>query len=435
MKLKSYLYLLVLYLIVAIFFWSLGVSLNFIIFFIISTFIWLYLSRYNSKFVKFIVIFIWIINFFLFVYALIPQPQQDIDIKKFFLNQQNCLKIFKNDSDEVLRKQLASVYILWDKKKVRYRLWEVKNYTKFCWLGTGDTIIFTSRTKNLKTYLTLYLWDWSIIRIFPKTKLTLDKVLKNLNDLPNSKTKISITEGNIRFRVIKLITNDEWFNVKTPDGILIIRGTAWFVSRDDKTLVYSDDHLIEGKNLAGDKFFIKWKEAVIFTKDKVLKKLDFNQFLNYVGENIYKIIKSFKIEDIREINLYKQKFSDYIKSQLSAWQQSNIIAKISFRKVKLNNIIFKNNDIITIEKIKILLWDFNKDELSDIDLSRFKNYIFIPVNEKYQEVKMKFFEQMSKLNDYWKKNYLIQKINNMLDEKKEEVNVYLEKILQKWISY
>ncbi len=435
MKLKSYLYLLVLYLIVAIFFWSLGVSLNFIIFFIISTFIWLYLSRYNSKFVKFIVIFIWIINFFLFVYALIPQPQQDIDIKKFFLNQQNCLKIFKNDSDEVLRKQLASVYILWDKKKVRYRLWEVKNYTKFCWLGTGDTIIFTSRTKNLKTYLTLYLWDWSIIRIFPKTKLTLDKVLKNLNDLPNSKTKISITEGNIRFRVIKLITNDEWFNVKTPDGILIIRGTAWFVSRDDKTLVYSDDHLIEGKNLAGDKFFIKWKEAVIFTKDKVLKKLDFNQFLNYVGENIYKIIKSFKIEDIREINLYKQKFSDYIKSQLSAWQQSNIIAKISFRKVKLNNIILKNNDIITIEKVKLLLWDFNKDELSDIDLSKFKNYIFIPVNEKYQEVKMKFFEQMSKLNDYWKKNYLIQKINNMLDEKKEEVNVYLEKILQKWISY
>lgn len=431
MKLKSYLYLLVLYFIVAIFFWSLGVSLNFIIFFIISTFIWLYLSRYNSKFVKFIVIFIWIINFFLFVYALIPQPQQDIDIKKFFLDQQNCLKIFKNDSDEVLRKQLASVYILWDKKKVRYRLWEVKNYTKFCWLGTGDTIIFTSRTKNLKTYLTLYLWDWSIIRIFPKTKLTLDKVLKNLNDLPNSKTKISITEGNIRFRVIKLITNDEWFNVKTPDGILIIRGTAWFVSRDDKTLVYSDDHLIEGKNLAGDKFFIKWKEAVIFTKDKVLKKLDFNQFLNYVGENIYKIIKSFKIEDIREINLYKQKFSDYIKSQLSAWQQSNIIAKISFRKVKLNSIVFEDDDIATIEKIKILLWDFNKDELSDIDLSRFKNYIFIPVNEKYQEVKMKFFEQMSKLNDYWKKNYLIQKINNMLDEKKEEVNVYLEKILQK----
>jgi hypothetical protein len=172
------------------------------------------------------VLLIGIINFFLFVYALIPQPEVNVDIKKFFAEQDNCVKIFKNDPDEVLRKQMASVYIIGKNKKIKFKLWEVENYKKICGLTSQDTIIYTARSKNLKTFLTLYLWDGTIIRIFPKTKLVLDKVIKNLDDLPSSQTKISVNEGSIRFRVIKLITSDEGFNVKTPDGILIIRGTA-----------------------------------------------------------------------------------------------------------------------------------------------------------------------------------------------------------------
>jgi len=59
------------------------------------------------------------------------------------------------------------------------------------------------------------LWDGTILRITPGTKLKLEKVTKNLENLTDSETKVKLENGNIWFHVIKLIKNSSNMQIET----------------------------------------------------------------------------------------------------------------------------------------------------------------------------------------------------------------------------
>lgn len=86
-----------------------------------------------------------------------------------------------------------------------------------------DRILFVSKSKNIKSWANIYLWDGTIIRILPQTSLYLSEIFKNLDNPLLSKTHLQLQRGNIWFSNVRTILKDDSFNINTQDGTVIIR--------------------------------------------------------------------------------------------------------------------------------------------------------------------------------------------------------------------
>lgn len=422
--LSKYRWILTIYILTPLFFNLFWIWNKITIFFLISISIVFILKYKFSKFktlTTFVIILIWLINFVLIVFALIPTENQNIDIKNFYKNKKNYIKILIKDSKEKLKEENAILFIprLWIKK-----LRNLSNNKKIE-VFPKDKIIYTSKSKNLKTIINLYLWDWTIIRIFPQTSIDLKKIYKNLNNLPKSETKIKVEWWNIRFRVIKTIVDDKWFNIETNDWTLIIRWTAWFVRKSPtSTLAYSDDHIIEWENKNWLKFLISKKQWVIIKKDKI-KKLNYNQIINILWERLYKTLIKIKQIDQKDINKYKQEFVEYLKQNFK--YNFEKINKLSYYKIWLLSLFSeKYKKLLENYNIFQILVEWKKSEL--LNTQKLKDIIFIPINKTINQEKLEYLKKMATTNTEYLKTLIIQKTNDLLDKGK---NIDLNELINK----
>jgi len=432
-KLKNFFYKnrwLVITFILLIFFWKIfNFSIKLSIFLFISILLIIIFPKKNRLLFTIFSILIGSLNIILVTFALIPTSNQQIDITKFFENQKNYLKIIKKDPDTILKKNFAILRIKRADRIFTYKLRETKNYTKIP-VFQNDSILYEARTKNLNTFINLYLWDWTIIRIFPKTYLNLSKIMKNYENLLKSHTKISLKEWNIRFRVIKSIIDEKWFNIETPQWIIIIRWTSGIIwTKSNKTFVFSNDHLIEWKTKSWKKFFIKKFEIAVFNNKSVITITKNIKILkSLISKNINKLIKEFNLLDKKDIENYKNQFNKWLKRQLDYITKTNFLSSLQYYKLKILSFFSEKykKDLQNYEIINLLLEKTNKIQ----NLDCLKNIIFVPLKDNIYQLKELYLKQKAKLNLEYMKNYIYYQINQMLEHWKNspQLQNLLEKI-------
>jgi len=190
-----------------------------------------------------------------------------------------------------------------------YKTWEKIN------INENDKIYFVWK-KEYKTYAVIYLWDDSILRITPWTKLNLSKITKNLNKIVDSQTIVELEQWNIWFHIIKLIKNSDNIQIKTWTWqSLIIRWTSWIVSKNKETTqVIWYEHFIEIKNQDNSTIISKWQWAII-KENKINIVKNIQEILKNIWLN-NNIIKEFKDQDKKYINKMKENLIKYIKENV-----------------------------------------------------------------------------------------------------------------------
>lgn len=266
---------------------------------------------------RIIAIIIWLIliwiDFFLIILLIVPTKSYDINIKEYYQQKKNYMKIFIKD-DKANLKSMAIMIKNNNKewKKIllsNYKTWEKIN------INENDKIYFVWK-KEYKTYAVIYLWDDSILRITPWTKLNLSKITKNLNKIVDSQTIVELEQWNIWFHIIKLIKNSDNIQIKTWTWqSLIIRWTSWIVSKNKETTqVIWYEHFIEIKNQDNSTIISKWQWAII-KENKINIVKNIQEILKNIWLN-NNIIKEFKDQDKKYINKMKENLIKYIKENV-----------------------------------------------------------------------------------------------------------------------
>ncbi len=386
---------------------------------LISTFLGLsIIILYFLNFLKNKIIsnFIWailiIIDSILLILLFVPVKAYNINPSEFYAKQQNYLKIYIKDPPE---KTKYMAIIIWrnknnEKGKFIIKLSDYKKNTKIP-LFSNDKIYFLWNKKN-KTYAAIYLWDWSILRITPWTKLKLAKITKNLENLTDSQTQIKLESWNIWFHIIKLIKNSSNMQIQTSTWqMLIIRWTAWLISKPEKQKTYAIDysHYIEIKNKNKSAIIKAWEWAVITDNEiYIIKNIQNILKQIWLSDNI---LKTFPKLDKQDIENYKKQIIDFLKKQIP----QNIITTLENYKIKLFSIWDKNykNYLEKLETYQYLLWETKK---ITNEIKNNPNIAFIASNIWNQQAKLEY-------------------LYNQLKQNIQNSDIYKTYIINLWISW
>ena len=398
-----------------------------------------YLSSINDNKKIFAIIwwlFIVWIDLFLFILLLVPTNSYKIDIKDYYNKKQNYAKLFFKD-DEKDKKNL--LFIIKNNDRIRKKV-DIFKYTKKTKkekiiLKEWDKIYFICKIKNkltkkcapYKSFVAIYLWDDSIFRITPWTIIKLNKILKNTNNLADSKTNIQVEKWNLWFHIVRLIKDSNSMKIDTWKWqSLIIRWTAWLVSKDEN-ITYAVDysHYIEVKNWKKSAILKQWEWAKIEKNnididnmENILNKIWINK--NYLKE-LDNLDKKYLDNSLKQLNKY-----------IKSIDKNNIIWKLE--KIKLETFAIWDKKykkyLENLENYKYLIWentDFSKQ------LSENPNLAFLATNLNKVEVKLWFLKnELAKFkNSDTYKTYIINMwIAGKVDDVKWTISKWLENLNQ-----
>jgi len=368
-------------------------------------------------------------NLVLFLFLQIPTYSRQIDLSDFFQNQQNYLTISINDDIKTLKQQGATIIIRhWDSQTITIPLRDEQLASKKYTILSQDKISFVAKSKNLKSWANIYLWDGTIIRVLPKTTITLAEIFKNLKNPLLSKNHITLQEGNIWFASIKTIVKDDAFNIKTNDGTIIIRGTAGLVAKTlSGTIVYPHDHYVEVKNQAGKKLVAPW-EIIEFGKD-FFKKIDIQQLKALVWEQIEQLIKLLPSLDKQDIQQYKQSLQSFVQQYFGTeWEQTKQLKTLAKLKMKLLAWINPEKYQQTLKNYyQYQLITNSIDNLDTKQININANLLLIPINDALQKLKLDYLQQQAQKSKEVLQTYIINQANylqsqGLTDQAKQILN-------------
>ena len=369
------------------------------------------------------------IDAILLILLLVPTKTYNINTTVFYAKRQNYMKIYTKDPPT----KLKSMAILirreqnWQTQRFMIKLSDYKNDTKIP-IFPKDKIYFVWLKTN-KSYAAIYLWDGTILRITPGTRLKLSKITKNLENLANSQTQIQLESWNIWFHVIKLIKGSSNMQIQTSTGqMLVIRWTAGLVSKENpnsnKTYAIDYSHFIEAKNPKQSVILKPWEWAIITNEYiKIVKQIE--AILQKAGLD-QKILEQFPTLDKQDLENYQKELINYIKNQL--WD--NLITQIETLKLKIFSIWDKNYKqyLENLETYQYLLGQTN--QISQKLLNN-PNIAFIASNLQKQEAKVAYLYNQLKQNIQNSDLYKTYIINLWIQGKiKDLSNKTLEKIMQ-----
>ena len=329
------------------------------------------------------------------ILLLVPTKAYNINTTSFYAQRKNYMKIYIKDPPEKVKAMAIIILRKQNNKSQKFiiRLWEYKKNTKIP-IFSQDKIYFVWLKQN-KSYAAIYLWDGTILRITPWTKLVLSKITKNLENLAKSQTKIRLESGNIWFHVIKLIEGSSNMQIQTSTWQwLIIRWTAWLVSKPDnsqKTYAIDYDHFIEAKNTKKSVILKAWEWAIITEEEiKIIKQIKL--LLQQAGLDP-NIIKQFPTLDKKDLENYKKELLKFLQKEI--WNK--VIAQIQYLKLKLFAIWDKNYKeyLENFETYEYLLGKTNQVTQSILNNP---NLAFIASNLQKQSAKVGYLYNQLKQN-------------------------------------
>ncbi len=367
------------------------------------------------------------VDFFLLILLLLPTKSYNITTKDYYAKKYNYLKIYPK----------------WDKKKWKYMLIMIKRNGKWMhiklsdykkWfkikLKESDKIYFAWSRTN-KSYAIIYLWDDTIFRITPWTKLSLKKITKNLNNLTDSKTNIYLEQWNLWFHVIRLIKDSNSMNIQTWTGqSLVIRWTSGLIKKDiNKTYAVDYSHYIEVKNNDESKLLKKWQWAII--EDKKISVVD---DINLLLEQIWiskTTLDQFNSFDKKKIEEFNENLINYIKKQV--WDKQSLFLLRQINEIKLK--IFSVWDKSYKEKLNSLInykYLTKQGEEFTNALSNNPNLSFIASNLGKQKVKVEYLYNQVKQNLRNSDIYKTYIINLWIDGKVNNVSDFLNRTIDNY---
>lgn len=378
----------ILFVIAKLLWWTFLVSLFLSISLIVIYYLWQTKNKALYNLVWWIILFI---NAILLILLMVPIQAYELNVKKFYAQKENYMKIYVKDPSEKAKYMQVIIWRSFPKERLVIRLSEYEKWKKII-LHEKDKIYFIWRKEN-KSYAAIYLWDWTILRITPGTKLKLEKVTKNLENLTDSETKVKLENGNIWFHVIKLIKNSSNMQIETFTWqTIIIRWTAWLVSKDIKNTYAIDyTHFIEVKNKKESVILKQWQGAII-TKDKISVVDNFNEILEkiWLKEDLLRVFEKLDKKYFQE---YQKQLVEFIKKQLG----NDFILKIQSAKLKLFSIWNETyrKYLTNLETYKYLIG--NTDKITE-KLLNDPNLAFIAGNLQKQKAKVEYLYNMLKEN-------------------------------------
>lgn len=281
-------------------------------------------------------LFIMWIDFFLLVLMIVPTNSYNIETRKYYKNKENYMKIYIKDKKEDLAWMAIMIKKDWETKRNATKLTEYEKWNKIT-IEEKDKIYFMWQ-KKFKSYAVIYLWDDSILRITPWTKLSMEKLTKNLDNMASNETNIKLEHWNIWFRVLKMVKTSKNMNIDTWKWqTLIIRWTAGLVSIDEeKTYAFDYDHFIEVKNQKNSTILKEWEWAIlswenIETTDNIwnlLKQV-------WINENL---VKEFKIADDLDMKTMKDNIINYINKEVASFGWNKLFWQLEAMKLKIYSI-------------------------------------------------------------------------------------------------
>ena len=372
---------------------------------------------------------IWI-DFFLMILLIVPTNSFDIQTKNYYKQKENYMKIYIKDDKEKLS-WMAILIKKKDQNRTKHLLTDYKQWDKIK-LEENDKIYFVWRKEN-KTYAVIYLWDDSILRITPWTKLDLQKITKNLDNMTDNETHIELEQWNIWFHIIKMVKDSSNMQINTWKWqTLIIRWTAWIVSKNEnETQVIWYSHFIEVKDKDKSRIISKWEWAII-KQDSI----EIVQNIKDMLKNIWidnSLIEEFKSADKKYIENTQKELINYIKKQV--WTLSWFVNynKLKEWKIKIFSIWDRNykeyaKNLINYE---YLIWEWKKFTSK---LSENGNLVFLASQLEKQKVKTAFLYDQLKNNiqnsDYYK-TYII---NLWIEWRIKDINKALKENVQSMIN-
>ena len=370
------------------------------------------------------------LDLILIVLLIIPTKAYNISVKQFYKQRQNYLKIYIKDPPS--RTKYMALFI-WRKNELGEPERKMIKLSDYTWekikVYQNDKIYFVGR-KTDKSYAAIFLWDWSIFRITPGTRLRLSKITKNLNNLANSQTKIDLEQWDLWFHIIKLIKDSNNMQIQTTTGqMLVIRWTAGLVSTyDKKTFAIDYSHYIEVKNKESSAILKEWQWAIITdTKIKIIN--DFQKILKYLWLNP-DIINNFAKIDKKDIEKYKTEILNYLKSKLG----NNLIVKIQETKLKLFSIWDKHYKQL-LSKLEAYQYLLGENNSISSYLVNNPNLAFISSDLQKQKAKLLYLYNQVKQNiqnsDLYKTYLINLKISGKIHEISEQA---IQKALE-WKKY
>lgn len=396
----------------------------------------LWSSSWNKRIISIITwLFLMWIDFFLLIIIIVPTWSYSISWKEYYKEKENYMKIFFKDSPE----QVNNISILLKKNDKRNKL-DIKKYEwKKIKLRQDNKISFTWK-KTHKSYIVVYLWDGSILRLTPWTKISLEKITKNMENMSENQTKIKLEQWSIWFRAIRMIKDSKDMNIETWNWqTIIIRWTAWLVSKEKEkiyTIWYS--HFIEVKNKNKSEIIKEW-EWVMMNKDWIIKIINIEQILDKIWIT-KEIIENFKILDKKYLEKIKEKIINNLKEQVWSIKSNKILDILKWIKLKIYSIWnekYKKHSN-NFQAYQYLIWKTDKLTRKIIEN---ENLVFIAWNLQMQKAKTAYLYNELKKNikdlDLYK-TYIINlwiewKINNVNNYIKENINKY-KKNPEQWFK-
>lgn len=406
--------------------WSFLVSL----FLSLSLWILYFLWKINWKWRVFWII-TWLIflsiDFFLLLLLLLPTKSYSINTKNYYAKRVNYLKIYPKWNKKEWKYMLIMIKRNW--KWMHMRLSEYPKWLKII-LKQNDKIYFAGNRNN-KSYAIIYLWDDTIFRITPWTKLSLKKITKNLNNLPDSKTNIALEQWSLWFHIVRLIKDSKSMNIQTWTGqTLIIRWTEWFVKKDmDKTYAIDYSHYIEVKNKDKSKLLKQWQWAIIENNNiSVIENLE--SLFKKIGIN-KKTLDQFNSFDQKQIKKFNQELINYIKKQVWDKQYFSLLAKLDEIKLKIFSIWDKKykeklNNLINYEYLTQQWKNFANSLVNNPNLS------FIASSFGDQKAKVEYLYNQLKQNLKNSDIYKTYIINLWIEGKIKNVWSFLNKTMDNY---
>ena len=367
------------------------------------------------------------VDFFLLILLLLPTKSYNISIKSYYNKKYNYMKIYP----EWNKTKWKYMFIML-KRNGKWMPIKLSNYKKWykIRLKQNDKIYFAWNRDN-KSYAIIYLWNDTIFRITPWTKLTLKKITKDLNNLPDSKTDVSLEQWNLWFHVVRLIKDSKSMNIQTWTWqTLIIRWTSWLIKKDiNKTYAVDYSHYIEVKNNDKSKLLKPWQGAIIQNRQiKVVN--DLNLLLKKIWIN-KKTLKEFSSFDKKKIEEFNRNLVNYIKKQFASTETFPLLSVAEEIKLKIFS-IWDENYRNKLDKLVDYQYLTEQGEQFTNALSNNPNLSFIASNLWKQKVKVEYLYNQVKQNlqnsDIYK-TYIINlwiegKIKNVWDFLNKTINNY-----------
>lgn len=413
-----------------VFLYFLWVGMRVLWILLISWVILYFLGRWRNVFSYIITVIIITFNLTLLFFSLLPSYDKEINLEEFYQQQQNYISAEIKDEPATLQSQLVKVKI----NNTSYDLPQLKNISIKKW----DIVTFQSRTKNIESIVSIYLWDGTILRLLPQTTVSMDEITKNLNDVTTSQTRVNLQKWDIWFHVIKTLINDDGFQVTTSNWSMVIRWTSWIIWHNRPawstwydSYVQSADHLIEVKPLSWQSMFITRNQVVQFNTTNI-KDILTQQLRNFLWDTAYAQIATFKILDNQDIKNYKEKFTWYIRTKYSEYYEiSKSFQDINYWKLWLFSMWDQSshNELQNYYVYQTLMG--NNDYSSKFDQETIKKAIFTPINDNLEKIKSSYLFEKATQDTQALKSYAFDKINSILDSGKD---IDKEKLQNLWRS-